>query len=328
MKKTETFYMSKLMESGFTEVPSNGSYSPIGRLFQLSGEYGEGFNWIYNQKELYNIKVHNFSFHNDIVLDIKAKEWPECLNIMYYKSISGEQLTPYRSISAGCITTFFGGDHPYQAVIHKNIPVRSIGIEILPNYYDRYLKEMYAEAYINPQEAFKNIDPTANFPEMVSLLQQIWNYRGDGISAQLFYDSKIAEAISLIISYNQKQKKKERKTISEQDRNLLSSVASYISDHYHSEVSLEQLSHIACMGTTKLKSCFKQLYGCTITEYIRQRRLSHAENLLSSAHFTIEQIAKMVGYSNAGRFASDFKNSRGVYPAEYRRLSQNKSSII
>ncbi len=321
MTKIETFYMSKLIETGFEEIPPNGSYSPLGKFFSLSSDYGKGTYWIYNQKDLYDIKVHDFSFHKDTVLDIKSNEWPECLNIMYYESISGVQLIPYRHISSGCITTYFGGDQPYNAIIHKTVPVRSIGIEILPGYYDQYLKNMYADQYINPQEAFRAIDATASFPEMEALLCQIWNYRGDGMPAQLFYDSKIAEAISLIISYNQKQKKPKQKVISKQDRELLSAVASYINDHYHSDISFEQLSHIACMGTTKLRACFKQLYGCTITEYIKQRRLSHAESLLSSVDFTIEQIAKTVGYSNAGRFASDFKNSTGLYPAEYRKMA-------
>ena len=40
------------------------------------------------------------------------------------------------------------------------------------------------------------------------------------------------------------------------------------------------LTQIACMGTTKLKSCFKKYYDCTITEYIQQRRMSQAEYLL------------------------------------------------
>ena len=78
------------------------------------------------------------------------------------------------------------------------------------------------------------------------------------------------------------------------------------------------------MGTTKLKSSFKQQYGCTISEYIRQRRLSHAEMLLVSTDFTMVQIAKTIGYSNPGRFAHDFKQSTGLLPAEYRKVAQKK----
>ena len=73
---------------------------------------------------------------------------------------------------------------------------------------------------------------------------------------------------------------------------------------------------------TKLKLAFKEVYGVSITEYIQQRRLSHAETLLSLTDFTIEQVAAAVGYNNAGRFASMFKKSTGVYPAEYRKMAQ------
>ena len=70
--------------------------------------------------------------------------------------------------------------------------------------------------------------------------------------------------------------------------------------------------------------CSKEVYGVSITEYIQQRRLSHAETLLSLTDFTIEQVAAAVGYNNAGRFASMFKKSTGVYPAEYRKMAQKK----
>ena len=48
------------------------------------------------------------------------------------------------------------------------------------------------------------------------------------------------------------------------------------------------------MGRTKLKLAFKEVYGVSITEYIQQRRLSHAETLLSLSDFTIEQVAAAV----------------------------------
>ena len=78
---------------------------------------------------------------------------------------------PYRRLTAGCIKTFFGGQHPYKAIFHKNIPIRTIGIEIMPAYYEKYLKEAFPDEYINPDEAFWEIDQTNNFPEMVSLLR-------------------------------------------------------------------------------------------------------------------------------------------------------------
>ena len=65
---------------------------------------------------------------------------------------------------------------------------------------------------------------------------------------------------------------------------------------------MERLTQIACMGTTKLKSSFKKVYDCTITEYIQQRRMSQAEYLLTNTDLSIGQIAQTVGYSTSSRF--------------------------
>lgn len=319
MKKEEKFYSSRLEQSGFKEIPVNGDYSPAGKLYQLSEEYGEGYFWIYEEKDLYAIKIHDFYYYKDYFLDIHSMEWPECLNITYFESVSGEEIMPYRRLSTDFVKIFFGGEQTYRAVIHKNIPIRSIGIEIFPEYYDKYLREIYGDEYENPHDALLGIDQSVRFPELIALLRQIWHYQGEGMSAHLFYNSKIAEAVALIVAYHQKHPSKETKPLSLKDTEYLGAVAAYISDHFQAELTLEHLANIACMGTTKLKSSFKQQYGCTITEYIRQRRLSHAETLLVSTDFTIMQIAKTVGYSNAGRFANDFQKSTGLYPAEYRK---------
>lgn len=252
---------------------------------------------------------------------------PECLSITRYDSISGEELSPYRRLSAGCIKTFIGGYTPYKALIHKNIPIRSIGIEITPAYYEDYLQRLYPEAQINPVEAFQKIDQTSYFPEMSRLLTEIKNYRGEGIAAKLFYEGKVAEAVSMVVEYQKKHSEKITQKLSRQDIESIQTVASYLGDHYASDISLERLTQIACMGTTKLKSCFKKYYDCTITEYIQQRRMSQAEYLLAYTDLSVGQIAQTIGYSTSSRFAELFRKSTGLLPMEYRKMAQKNKNL-
>jgi AraC-like DNA-binding protein len=65
---------------------------------------------------------------------------------------------------------------------------------------------------------------------------------------------------------------------------------------------------------------FKLIHGCTITEFIQQTRMEHAEFLLSHTDLSIAQIAQTIGYSNASRFAELFKKKVGVLPGEYRKI--------
>ena len=188
----DQFYTPLLIEHGFIHDSDNQQYGALGDCWKLSPEVGEGTYWTYGQKDLYDIIIHNFSFHEDFMLECSL---PECLSITRYDSISGEELSPYRRLSAGCIKTFIGGYAPYKALIHKNIPIRSVGIEIAPAYYEDYLKKLYPEAQINPVDAFRKIDQTSDFPEMSRLLTEIKDYRGEGIAAKLFYEGKISSEI-------------------------------------------------------------------------------------------------------------------------------------
>jgi len=152
------------------------------------------------------------------------------------------------------------------------------------------------------------------------LLKQIKNNRSTGISAKLYYESKVAEAISLIV-----QKTKESsplfatKGISQQDLDSLISVTSYIDNHFASNIHLDSLARLACMGTTKLKYTFKEVYKSTISEYILNKRIRQAEHLLANTDLRISQISQTIGYKKASSFSEIFRKTTGLLPNEYRK---------
>lgn len=311
------YYDKLLLESGFKKVDCVKRFCNMGESWEISKELGEGYYWIYENKDLFNIKIHDFFYYSDMIVMEKI---PKGLTITYYESISGEELMPYRRLEANIVKTFIGGEKPYKANIHKRIPVRSVGIEIFPEYYEDYLKKNFINDYRNPFNAFRSIDETSDFPQMVLLLNQIKNYKGKGISAKMFYNAKVEEAVALVIDFCKVLEDKKQINISDNDKILLESVVAYLNDHYAFNITLEELSKIACMGITKLKYSFKKMNGCTITEYIQRKRMSQAEHLLSCTDLTINQVAQTVGYKSASRFSELFKKSTGISPKVYRNI--------
>ncbi len=309
-------YSPILAKHGFIPELGNSRFGPTGLCWKLSSSIGEGYYWVYGQKDLFDIKIHDFYFHEDSFLEFNL---PECLSITQYESVSGEELTPYRRLAAGSIKSFIGGCETYKILIHKKIPVRSIGIEIMPAYYEDHLKKCYPGENTNPHDAFLSLDETTDFPEMVRLLSQVKTYRGDGFNSKLFYEAKVAEAVALMLERRKKNLMRSDSRLPYGDAQQMETVTAYINDHFALELPLESLSKIACMGTTKFKICFKLYHDCTVTEYIQQRRISHAEQLLSDTDLTIGQVAQIVGYSNAGRFAQLFHKNTGLLPGEFRK---------
>ena len=312
-------YNTLLTESSFAPASGDGRFSPAGSCWQLSPALGGGNYWLYAQKDLFDIKIHDFYFHDDFVLQFDI---PEGISITKYDSISGEELNPYRRLTAGSIQTIVGGKPNYKAFIHKRIPIRSVGIEVLPAYYEDYLKTRYPDEAFDLPAAFQCVDPAAEFPAMSKLLFEIESYRGEGAAAALFYEAKVTEAVALVVDNQRKQTAKTAHPLSREDREALENVAGYIADHYAFDIPLSRLAGIACMSESKLKTCFKRRFGCTVTQYIQGRRMSQAEHLLIDTDFTMGQIAQMIGYTTSSRFAELFKKSTGILPVEYRKIAK------
>ena len=313
------YYTPLLEQNSFRPVPCPEPFGPAGKCWEIDPAVGSGHYWVYARQDLFDIKIHDFYFYEDFCLDL---EIPECISILRYDSISGEELNPYRRLSAGDIETIVGGKQRYRALIHKRIPVHSVGIEILPAYYEDFLKKQYPEDFFDLPAAFQSVDQAADFPAMSKLLFEVENYRGEGVAAALFYEAKVTEAIALVVDAWRRQSQRPERPLSAEDLAGLQNVVSYIGDHYAFDIPLGRLAGIACMSESKLKSCFKRHMGCTVTQYIQGRRMSQAEHLLIDTDFTMGQIAQMIGYTTSSRFAELFRKSTGILPIEYRRIAK------
>lgn len=312
-------YAAVLEQAGFRPCPIPEGFPREGECWMAEAKQGSGYYWIYTAPQAYCIKIHDFWFREDTVIDLAM---PECLSVTWYESLSGEELQPYRKLNSHVVKSFLGGYEPFRALIHRNVPIRSIGIEYYPAYYERHLKEQFGALYQSPREAFRSIDETASWPEMATLLNQVWRYQETGLPAQLYYDAKAAEALSLVFERHQRLNAQPKHPVAETDRIMLQALAAYIGDHYADQLTIEGLSQIACMGTTKLKRCFKAHFGMTVAEYIQNVRIGQAEHLLAYTDLPVNEVAQAVGYTAAGHFADLFRRMKGVLPMEYRRLAR------
>lgn len=319
MSEIKQLYQQLLPVSGFILDSNNSKIEENQFCYALSPDKGKGFFWQYFFENMFEITKQDFYFFEDFFLESPE---PEFLAIQYYSSVSGEEFHPYYQLSPNSLRAYIGGSQKtYQAVYHKNVPIRSVSISIMPDFYNRYLKERLGGEYIDPRNAFKKMVLGVDFPQLVALLKQIQSYSGSGMSAKLFYEGKVLETLALIMEEakrNQDRKKKIR--ITKEDEENLNAVADYLDHHYSFPVSLEQLSKIAYMGTTKLKTTFRELFGCNISDYIIRKRMEQAQHLLIGTELSIAEIAQAVGYERADSFSRQFQRTTGLLPREYRNL--------
>lgn len=64
----------------------------------------------------------------------------------------------------------------------------------------------------------------------------------------------------------------------------------------------------------KLKRTFKQYYGKTVYEFIREQRLEKAFSLLERGGCNVSESAFAVGYTNVSHFSKAFQQKFGIAP--------------
>ena len=91
--------------------------------------------------------------------------------------------------------------------------------------------------------------------------------------------------------------------------------------------SLPNLSEIArSVGTyrEKLTLMFREQTGMTVFAFIREARIARGVELLQQTEIDVQDIALLIGFHNAGNFATAFRERMGVTPSAYRQRLQEQ----
>lgn len=90
-------------------------------------------------------------------------------------------------------------------------------------------------------------------------------------------------------------------------------------DNLDKRITIEQLSEKYHIGTTPLKTYFKEIYGQPIYTYLKDYKIHESLHLLEETDKNINEIAGILGYDNSSKFASAFKSKMKCTPTEYRK---------
>ncbi|WP_235206656.1 helix-turn-helix transcriptional regulator [Paenibacillus tyrfis] len=96
-----------------------------------------------------------------------------------------------------------------------------------------------------------------------------------------------------------------------------------VQQYFEQPLSIRELSKRVGMNEFKLKKGFRELFGMTIFELVRQQRMEKALWYMEVARLNVGETAVSVGYSNVSNFTTNFRKHYGCNPSDYvKRISQ------
>ncbi len=98
----------------------------------------------------------------------------------------------------------------------------------------------------------------------------------------------------------------------------------YIDRHLHETIRLDEIADHLKLNPSYLSVLFKKETGYSVSDYIQNRKLQVAENMLKFSDYSIADIASFLDFSSQSYFTERFRKKNGMTPLQYRKKHYNR----
>lgn len=93
----------------------------------------------------------------------------------------------------------------------------------------------------------------------------------------------------------------------------------YIYDNMHARITLKMLAKHVHLDPSYLSRLFKREVGCSVSDYIRNKKIETAKNMLIYSDSKPVDIAQILAFPSQSYFTEVFKKQVGVSPTVYKK---------
>ena len=102
------------------------------------------------------------------------------------------------------------------------------------------------------------------------------------------------------------------------DSEVVNSVMTFINNHYREDLTLEDVAKFAGFSRYYFSRTFKRQTGYSFKDYLCQKRLQVAMDLLIRTNRPMREVALESGFGSVATFNRVFRESKGCTPTQYR----------
>ncbi|WP_036132228.1 helix-turn-helix domain-containing protein [Marinobacter nitratireducens] len=156
-------------------------------------------------------------------------------------------------------------------------------------------------------------------PQILRFIDALKQVYGDGHQSHDLLELKLLELLHLLAIQDGKRSfltalTKFNKPNGKRD------IRSFMEKHYTSNLKLEDYAQLTGRSLSTFIRDFKQAYKATPNQWIIEKRLEKARELLTAKNLSVREVASEVGYDNVSYFIRAFKKKYGVTPKQEQSL--------
>ena len=87
--------------------------------------------------------------------------------------------------------------------------------------------------------------------------------------------------------------------------------------HITEHIALSDVAAYACVSPGYMSKSFKRIMGISLVDYINQKKVEKAKEMMAEGNERIADIALALGFSNIYYFSKVFRKMEGIPPTEY-----------
>lgn len=151
-------------------------------------------------------------------------------------------------------------------------------------------------------------------PEVSFLANEIIRPAPIGLLGQLHRESRTLDLLGRILEPIIAPKHQCPMTLRRADIDLMEHAREILLSRLMSPPPLSVLAGELGINVSKVKTHFRIVFGESVFEFVRNRQMNFARQLLESGHSNVSQTAYMIGYNNPANFTTAFRRHFGVTP--------------
>ncbi len=190
-----------------------------------------------------------------------------------------------------------------------------------------HMKSLYV--WISPDDSdvcrllssLPDVLSTMNFREYEHTFSEIRRCRENGGDGSLYLVCALLLELVFYVNRDARLANRSRKLSPAEKASCggILKASDYIDSNFHKKLNLEDVAKIANLSPIYFHKLFSAVMGKTPHDYLLDKRLSFAKDLLVSANIPVSAVAYESGFGSQSYFNAVFKQKVGLTPGDYRR---------